>query len=153
MAEQLSPGPDTQVYSDECAKVSKLKGLKIIHLNARSLVNKISQIRLLCKDTNADFLCISESWLSPDHDDIEFSINGYKLFRKDRIGRNGGGVCVYSKINNNYLIDSIEMNTDLEILVLNISHRLAKPFYLVTIYRPPNSSAEYMTKIMETLRP
>lgn len=55
----VNPGPDVdnpEVFESECQKLQYLKGLKILHLNARSIVNKISQLRAICDQTKVDFL-------------------------------------------------------------------------------------------------
>ena len=38
--------------------------LLIIHINARSVVNKIEEIKLLCYEIKPDILCITETWLN-----------------------------------------------------------------------------------------
>jgi hypothetical protein len=39
-----------------------------MHLNARSIVNKINQLRLICHESKPDFLCLTESWLNFSHE-------------------------------------------------------------------------------------
>ncbi len=93
----IKSGPDYRLndeFTNECLKLKKLKGIKILHLNARSLVNKINEMRIICNKSIPDLLCISESWLNSGHEDIEFRITGYDLYRKDRMFANGGGVCL-----------------------------------------------------------
>jgi hypothetical protein len=41
-----------------------------------------------------DLLCISESWLNSGYEDIELRITDYKLYRKDGMFSNSGGVCL-----------------------------------------------------------
>ena len=40
---------------------------------------------------------ITESWANKDIADAEFRLTGYVMFRRDRIGRRGGGVILYIK--------------------------------------------------------
>ena len=40
---------------------------------------------------------ITESWATTDISDAELGMTGYVMFRKDRIGRRGGGVILYIK--------------------------------------------------------
>ena len=40
---------------------------------------------------------INESWANTDISDAELGLTGYVMFRKDRIGRMGGGVILYVK--------------------------------------------------------
>ena len=40
---------------------------------------------------------ITESWANDDITDAELGLEGYVMFRKDRMGRRGGGVLLYIK--------------------------------------------------------
>ena len=40
---------------------------------------------------------ITESWANNDITDAELGLEGYVMFRKDRMGRRGGGVLLYIK--------------------------------------------------------
>ena len=40
---------------------------------------------------------ITESWANNDITDAELGLGGYAMFRKDRMGRRGGGVLLYIK--------------------------------------------------------
>ena len=42
---------------------------------------------------------ITESWLDQGTSDEGLKLNGYKLFRRDRVGDNHGGICVYVREN------------------------------------------------------
>ena len=108
--------------------------LKIVYLNARSILPKFDELVLMVQARQPDIVSIVESWLDQDVDDSEINISGYQIFRADR-SRHGGGVLVYIKshltghaIQNHY--------RDLELLWLNIcsgNYRLT----LGTFYRPP----------------
>ncbi len=68
----ISPGPDYRLneeLTNECLKLKKLEGIKILHVNARNLVNKINQMRIICNQSMPDLLGISESWLNSGHED------------------------------------------------------------------------------------
>ncbi len=62
-----------------------------IHLNVRSLLPKLDMVYIWAKNTNADIIVISESWLNKSITDNNISIIGYKVFRADRLKRGGGG--------------------------------------------------------------
>ena len=49
----------------------------------------------LASETNAPFICLTETHLNPDILDAEVSINGYNLYRSDRNNRSHGGVAIY----------------------------------------------------------
>ena len=63
-------------------------------MNVRSLLNKISELRLLAANTKAAVISLSETWLDDSVLDNEIFISDYCLLRRDR-NRNGGGVCMY----------------------------------------------------------
>ena len=51
----------------------------------------------MVEDTDPHIIGITESWANPDITDAELGLTGYIMFRKDRIGRRGGGVILYVK--------------------------------------------------------
>ena len=74
----------------------RTKGIKMVHINVRSLFNKIDQIRTMFN--GFDVIIISESWLTPAIPDSSIAIPGYNLVRQDRLHqtkRRGGGLCVF----------------------------------------------------------
>ena len=68
--------------------------LKILSLNARSLLPKIESLQLLVEAEDLDVICVVETWLSAEILDAEISIQGYQCFRCER-NRHGGGIVVY----------------------------------------------------------
>ena len=46
-------------------------------------------------DINPHIIGITESWANNDITNAELGLEGYVMFRKDRIGRRGGGVLLY----------------------------------------------------------
>ena len=64
--------------------------LTIAQWNARSLRNKREEIPIIANQAN--ILCISETWLSPNYN---LNIKVFKIYRKDRDSLNpGGGVVI-----------------------------------------------------------
>ena len=71
--------------------------LRCIYMNARSIVNKIKELKVMIEEENVDIIAITETWLNDNVTDDEVSINGYTLFRKDRryeVKCRGGGVAM-----------------------------------------------------------
>ena len=66
-------------------------GLKCVNLNARRIVSKMDELRRMTDDTQPDIIGITETWTKPDMGDAEFGLAGYKMFRKDRLVKRGGG--------------------------------------------------------------
>ena len=48
-------------------------------------------------DSDPHIIGITESWANKDITDAELGLEGYVQFRKDRMGRRGGGVLLYVK--------------------------------------------------------
>ena len=67
--------------------------LHILYYNTRSLLSKIDELRIVCKATKPDILCIVETWLDNNITDKELMPLNYKLLRRDR-NRHGGDVAI-----------------------------------------------------------
>lgn len=75
-----------------------VNGLYIIHVNIRSLLPKIDQLRAWLEYNKPSIITISETWLSTNISDSDISLNNYTLYRADR-GSRGGGVATYVSSN------------------------------------------------------
>ena len=79
--------------------------LLIVHMNVRSLINKMEDVLILCQNVKPDLLCITETWLNESVPQNALTPQGYKEIRLDRsetfkeiYGRNkGGGIIVFYK--------------------------------------------------------
>jgi len=61
----------------------------IILWNARSIINKETEINYLIYKENPDIIAICETWLK---DKDKFMIPNYDIIRKDRANQIGGGL-------------------------------------------------------------
>ena len=68
-------------------------------LNARNIINKKTELNIMVDDINSHIIGITEYWANNDITDDELGLAGYVMFRKDRMGRRGGGVLLYIKEN------------------------------------------------------
>jgi len=68
--------------------------LKCIYTNARSMGNKQEELETIAQQDSYDLVTITESWWDSSHD-WNAVMDGYRLFRKDRPTRRGGGVALY----------------------------------------------------------
>ena len=64
-------------------------------LNARSILNKMSQFRTFVALHNPDVVLVTESWCTSDTTDAFLMLNGYHFFRTNRDHGRGGGCLVY----------------------------------------------------------
>ena len=70
-------------------------GLKIVHFNTRSIINKLEKIKIFSAIISPDIVCITESWINPNISHIELQISGYVHYLSDRAeGWRGYSLCV-----------------------------------------------------------
>ena len=143
---QLNPGPCkdprnlSESLDDHFISLNQLKhvkGLTMIHLNIRSLLNNIEELRMFINENKPDVVTLSETWLDKDILDEEININQYNLERKDH-NRNGGGTAIY--IQERLLYQTIEVN-DLEIVLCSIRPLRSRPIIIGSVYRSPNNNS------------
>ena len=60
-------------------------GLKCVSLNARSIIKKKSELHIMVHDSDPHIIGIHESWANKDTIDAELGLEGYVMFRKDRM--------------------------------------------------------------------
>ena len=113
-------------------------GFKLLTFNARSLCNKLHLFEAYVKDIDPDFITVTETWAYPALCDGVFSVVNYNLFRKDRIGRRGGGVLIYVRSTLS-VIPCFSLNdSDQEALFCEI-HFGKMSVIIGVVYRPPDS--------------
>ena len=115
------------------------RGLHFIHINVRSLLPKITELRNLALKTKAAVISITETWLDSTVTDNEINRNGYCIERNDR-NRNGGGVCSYIRNDIAFLPRHDLQSNDLEATWLEILLPKTKPIMVGTVYRPPKQT-------------
>ena len=139
----------------------KYKGLNVVHLNIRSIIYKLDQIKMIISQAKIDILCLTESWLNPNITDLEPSIEGYKIFRQDRINKRGGGILIYIK--NCLKYDSIvpqgviSASEIMESCWIQLNLKYTKPILLGVIYKPPQTpvgkTIQILTDTLSKIQP
>ncbi|KAI8129514.1 hypothetical protein CVS40_1278 [Lucilia cuprina] len=76
------------------------ENLNIAHFNAQSLSPattsaKLEEIKSIVRDSYLDVIGVCETWFKSHVMDTAVNIDGYKIYRNDRVYRRGGGVCLY----------------------------------------------------------
>ena len=132
--------------------ISAYRGLLFLGLNIRSLLPKLSEVKLLVLKTNASVLCLSETWLDHSITDSEISIPSYSIVRKDR-DRHGGGVCLYIKSNLPYNCRPDLDREDLEMIWVELLLNKTKPILISSTYRPPTQAnfIDHFDEILSTM--
>ena len=120
--------------------------MNIQGLKPRTIPSKVPFIKDLLFHDKLLFIALTETWLR-DHLDAEINIDGYKLFRQDRIGskrnrrgRDGGGTACYLKNEIAAGTDTIINFSNEAVDVLGL-HIKVKDLVLITIYRKPDNRA------------
>ncbi|XP_056395052.1 uncharacterized protein LOC130290887 [Hyla sarda] len=113
--------------------------------NARSLANKMGELEALILEEHIDIVGVTETWLDSSHD-WAVNLQGFTLFRKDRMNRKGGGVCLYVRssmkvsVNDAIVCDDSE---DVESLWVELQKEgNTEKIIFGVIYRPPNITEE-----------
>ena len=125
--------------------------LRVLVFNAQSIRNKMDLFKSLMAVEKPDIVGITESWIHTNTRDFEgeFEISGYRMFKKDRIGKEGGGVLIYIR---DYL-DPIDckLETDHEIAGVYLN-KLDKRLHIFIVYRPPHQCSEKDESLYSSLR-
>ncbi len=116
----------------------QLNELKIIHLNVRSIRDKLDILQAELEQY--DIICLTETWLHAKIKTSDIIIPGFHPpFRKDRTTR-GGGVAVYVK--NNlcaHHMDNLEI-AELEAIWIKVTGK-SRQYLIGTFYRANKSDA------------
>ena len=113
--------------------------LRIGHINIRSLTSKIDDIMILLGNHQIDLLCLSETWLKSQVLDKFLPFPGYRILRRDREGRRGGGVAILHREEMQVKQLSMSGEGPLETLWASATWRGGRPTTVGVIYRPPDS--------------
>ena len=123
-------------------KCFEKKGLHFVHLNIRSLLPKLDELRILARNTRAACICITETWFDNTVFDSEIQIAGYDLRRKDR-SCHGGGVCIYNRSDLAFnQLDEL-CHEELEATWIEILLPKTKPIVCGVVYSPPHQNNFY----------
>jgi hypothetical protein len=147
-ADQPSMNEEQPALPFECLR---RKGLHFLHLNARSVLSKLTDLRQIARTSHPAVLAVSESWLDDSITDEEIKIDGYSIVRRDR-NRNGGGVCAY--ITNNIAFNRREdiatSATSFESLWIDLLLPKMKTITIGACYRPPKNSLNIFNNELQT---
>lgn len=116
--------------------------LSCIFFNARSLRNKLGDLKDLLQTLLYDVVLVFETWLSDkDSDALLISLTDFNVFRCDRPSR-GGGVCIFVRRSFSCMQVSLPPIFDpLEVTAMDIKAP-GGVVRFVSFYRPPNDLAD-----------
>ena len=126
-------------------RIENAKNTIICHLSINSIRNKFNSLDEIIKAF--DVFLISESKLDNTFPINQFSIRGYKVFRRDR-NRFGGGLILY--VNENIPCKPLTDHpvfSDLELMAFEL-HQSKRKWLLLGIYKPPSQNViEFLNRI------
>lgn len=127
-----------------------LNDIPCIFLNARSIVNKISDLSFLVEKTSPKIIFINETWITAEKNiETELSINNrYDVILANRKTRGGGCAILISR---DIPFKTILSCSKYQCELININLFLPKKINIFLIYRPPNCSLENTKKILKFL--
>lgn len=106
---------------------SSRNNLGFLHINVRSLVPKIDQIKVWVESSKPHFLVLCEIGLHKPMIYPEINIPGYNLFQQDRSSK-GGEVAIYSKAHLHCtaaLAKSIPKQFELLVILVGLSNNFS----------------------------
>ena len=124
------------------------------HINVNRLINKMDEIKNVIKTCQFKILAISETWLTDEISDGEINIPDFRVFRRDRDGRRGGGVCLYVHHTINFKLLTNISHPTLEMIWINM--QIAIGYHNLNVgclYRPPDERVQFWTTLEEVLEP
>ena len=155
---------------NDFSTLNNAKGIKLVHINVRSLPKKIDQLRVMLHDSTIDVITISETWLKDGLVDKLFDLNGYKLFRYDRkvqvlrgkkgaggTTKRGGGLVTYVHNRHAALSKTLDIlncsSKHLEIQWLRVHRPHCRDVLKGNWYRPPTGNLKLALDLIdETLK-
>ena len=136
--------------------LKSIRGLKIAHLNIRSLRHKSDSLRLEGLDSNMiDILTLSETWLDESIQDFEISLPGFVCVRKDRIGakKGYGGVAIFVRVGLPFRVRyDIDVGQS-ECLWIELTRAKCKPTIICSAYRAPDKNFDDFLSDLQSCMP
>jgi hypothetical protein len=124
----------------------------LIYFNARSLRNKINELKILITEYNPDIIGVVETWLKDDIQDSEIMIDGYSFIRIDR--RNdqkvkGGGVLVYIKDELSFINITEKYCPNIDHIWVKVYDKSFSTVIVGVFYRPPDCSEDQLRFLLD----
>ena len=119
--------------------VRSIKAFQVV--DGSSYESKLGILRDIAYGYDLDVICLTETWLNEAITDHEILRTAYNIYRRDRVGRTGGGVMTAIKSS----LSSFQLNvpsdfSSLEMVVVEINNlKYDRSILLINCYRPPNN--------------
>ena len=132
--------------------MKKKQALNIKHINARSLLSCLDEVKLLIKSSKLDILCVSETWLLSSMPSRFVDIDGFTIYRCDE--GNGGGACIYvrNELTAVQLHLGLTYSKDIQDIWLRVQSRKFPSVIVGTMYRHPKGHVDSYEYISNSLQ-
>jgi len=130
------------------------KYLNIMYFNARSIRNKMDELRILASDKKPDIIAIVESWLVEENNDLGFGVENYNFIRKDRrrdLKSMGGGIIIYYKKELSIVDTTREYNVNIDYVWFKVMIKGGRTMVIGVFYRPPDSNDDEEKFLLEKI--
>ena len=112
--------------------------IRVLIVNCHSIVEKRPQLENILESTQADIVLGTESWLNSQHLSTAIFPKGFKVYRKDRVNRAGGGVFIM--VSEKFISsEPEELKVDAhycEMVRVHVQIPGATQLYIGSLYRP-----------------
>ena len=128
--------------------------LSCIYLNARSIVNKMDELRLLANEIKPDVIGIVETWLNSEIKDNEINIDEYNFVRKDRTNNQksrGGGVIIYVSNSLKFIDTTSALSSNIDHIWIKVLYTHSKSINVGLFYRPQDTSDDEIKFLITNL--
>ena len=117
-------------------------------MNIRSIQKNLLELQSAISIRRPTLLIVIETWLSPETPSSILGLNDYKIFRFDRESR-GGGVLV--AIKNCIKCSAVEIRSECEIVVVDISLCNNSSTRIIACYNPKTNDTRYLKTLQQTI--
>lgn len=107
--------------------------LRVVFWNARGVRHKWDELKELIAELEVDILLLNETYLTPLH---RPRVNGFELYRTDRVDRPGGGTAILVRSGIKHKTVTIPEMDALEVTGVDV-HTSAGPMVIYSVYSPP----------------
>ena len=126
---------------DELSSLNFNNHFSLLHLNCRSIFNKLPQFNVFLNNCNVPFSLIglTETWLN-ENNVSSINVSNFQFISKNRSGKVGGGVGFLINNNVNYLIRyDLKIDDNIcDFLAVEIVNQNSPNLIICLIYRPSN---------------
>ncbi|KAK3084814.1 hypothetical protein FSP39_019487 [Pinctada imbricata] len=117
--------------------------LRVLNINFQSIKRKQHLVKNIIESTKPDIVIGTETWLEPEIKNNEIFPNEYKIYRRDRKEKQGGGVLIAVK--DHFISDEVEdLSPDdrCEMIWAKIEIVGCKTLYISSFYNPKTSDEQ-----------